>query len=157
MGGRGTVSVTANSAVDTSYWLNHRPGNPIKYPDEVSTVDNIVSKGLFPDDVLSHPEYYADGYTQEAQESIRILRSLQGRPDAEVTVYRGAPSSTLNTGDWVTLSKEYASIYAAGGDYADNPNSRVYSYKVKASELSWDGDSFNEFGYWGKQLNNKKK
>lgn len=138
---------------DTGYQLQHRPGNPLKYPDEVATADKILSHGTFPDDVLSNHQWYADGYDSSTYKSVQILKSLQGKPNKTVTVYRGAPKGELNQGDWVTLDKSYAKQYAGNGGYSDNPNSKVYSYKVKASELSWDGDSFMEFGYWG---NNKK-
>lgn len=85
-----------------------------------------------------------------ARETIRVPRSVQGRPDAEVTVYRGMPGNALNRGDCVTLSRSYAEEYAGDGPYSGGSDSRVASFTARASELSFDGDSLYEFGYWGK-------
>ena len=149
MGGRGSYS--ASGAVDTSYRLQHRPGNPLESPGEVATADRIASGEFFPEDMLDHPEWYFSMDDDGAWETVRTLKAIQGSPDAEVTVYRGAPKGELNQGDWVTLSKSYAEIYAGDGMYSDNPDSKVYSFKAKASELSFDGDDISEFGYWGKR------
>lgn len=138
---------------DTSYRLTHRPGNPLKYPDEVATLDKIGSGKFFPKDFLDRPQEYLADYNDygDSKYIISILKKAQNNPDMEVTIYRGAPSGgKLHTGDWVSLSKKYAEDYAHGGNYSDNENSKVYSYKVKASDLSFDGDSFYEFGYWGR-------
>lgn len=91
-----------------------------------------------------------------ARETIKTLKSIQGQPDAEVTVYRCAPVGELNTGDWVSLSKSYAEQYAYDNAYSDNKASKVYSFKAKASELSFDGDDISEFGYWGKSKKVRK-
>nr|DAV56292.1 MAG TPA: hypothetical protein [Caudoviricetes sp.] len=130
------------------YMLQHRPGNPKRYPDEVATIDNLSSGRYFPRDFLANARDYLPMSTGGA-ESLNVMRSVQGRPDAIVTVYRGAPVGELNTGDWVTLSREYAEIYAGDGAYSDNPNSRVFEYKARAGDLSFDGDSLSEVGYWG--------
>lgn len=144
------------------YRLQHRPGNPLKYPDEVATADKISSGEFFPKDFLVNTRDYLTLDNHGGRESLQVLRSIQGKPNATVTVYRGSPVGELNKGDWVTLSRTYAEQYASGGGYSDNPNSRVYSYKVKASELSFDGDDISEFGYWGEskkygESGNKKK
>lgn len=149
MGGRGQSSFL--SSFDTSYRLDHRPGNPLEDPEGVATADKVGSGEFFPDDFLKHPEWYFSLDEIGARESLDVLRSIQGRPNADVTVYRGAPVGELNQGDWVSLSKTYANEYAGDSAYSDNPNSKVYSYKVKASELSFDGDDLSEFGYWGKR------
>ena len=154
MGGRGSTSASA----DTSYWTEHRPGNPLEHPGEVATIDRLGSGEFFPSDYLEHPEWYLPEIIgsvarseKGAQETIAVLRSVQGNPDAPVTVYRGTPGDSLNRGDWVTLSRSYAEEYAGEGAYSDNPDSRVLSFTAKAGELSFDGDSLYEFGYWGKR------
>lgn len=137
---------------ENDYRLQHRPGNPIENPDEVATVDKITNGNYFPKDILIHArDYFPDyGNFKDTEKLISILKQAQNNPDMEVTIYRGAPSGgVLNQGDWVSLSKSYAEDYAQGGNYSDNPNSKVYSYKVKVKELSFDGDSIYEFGYWG--------
>ena len=136
------------------YGLTHRPGNLLEYSDEVASGDKIANGDYFPKDILTHPrDYFPDyGNFKGTEKLLALYKKMQGNPEMEVTIYRGSPSGgVLNTGDWVTLSEEYAKDYAAGGNYADNPNSKVHSYKAKAKELSFDGDSFYEMGYWGKK------
>ena len=153
------TSMTAtleNEVVDTSYWLQHRPGDPRGEDAYVPSIDRILASDVFPDDFLQHPEYYLpDTRSADGRETIRILKSVQGNPDAKVTVYRGTPGNSLNTGDWVTLSRGYAEIYAGDGAYSDNPNSKVISFEVRAGDLSFDGDSLFEFGYWGVRLHGR--
>jgi hypothetical protein len=50
----------------------------------------------------------------------------------------------INRGNWVTLSKKYAQDHARG-----EKNWKVISKKVKASELYTDGNSWDEWGWWG--------
>ena len=133
------------------YFISHRPSDPRQYPDEVATIDKIETMDIFPDDVLDNCRFYADGSTSDGKRSAAIMKRLQGKPNAEVTIYRGSPKPELNTGDWVTLLRYYAENYAEGGGYGSN-GAKVHSYKVKAKDLSWDGDSFLEFGYWGPKL-----
>ena len=136
-------------ASENSWRLQHRPGNP---EDGAATVDKIANGDYFPKDILDHArDYFPDyGNYKGVEKLISILKRAQNNPEMEVTIYRGAPSGgKLHKGDWVTLSEEYAKVYAAGGAYADNPNSKVYSYKCKVKDLSFDGDSIYEFGYWG--------
>ena len=134
-----------------SYFGAHRPSSPLKYPDEVATIDQVETHGIFPEDVLDNCRFYADGNTREAKRCASIMKSLQGKPEAEVTIYRGSPKGELNTGDWVTLDPNYAENYAEGGSDGSK-GAKVYSYKVKAKDISWDGDSFLEFGYWGPNI-----
>lgn len=137
------------------YQMQHRPGNPLEYPEEIATLDKILSGDYFPDDILKSANKYFSDYNDydNTKEMIDIMLRAQNNPDMIVTIYRGAPSEgILNTGDWVTLNRDYALAFAGDGIYSDNPDSKVYEYKVKASELSFDGDSIYEFGYWGKML-----
>ena len=67
-----------------------------------------------------------------------------------VKVYRAAPkgANTLNTGDWVTLSRSYAK------GHSKHPTDKgkdmpVYEANVPAKHVRWPGDSVNEFGYFG--------
>ena len=140
------------------YWIIHRPGNPLEYPDEVPTIDKILSGNYFPGDILDQASCYFSDYRNdmETRNMISVLKSAQNDPDYEVTIYRGAPFGELNTGDWVTLSKEYAQQYAANGPYSGSKSSSVHSYRVKAGELSFDGDSIYEFGYWGSRKEENK-
>ncbi len=134
------------------YSTRHRPGDPISYPDEVATVDKITAGDYFPDDILDHPrDYFADyGNYGDEKQIIATLKKAQKNPDLEVTIYRGAPGDgELHHGDWVTLSKKYAEDYAGAGTYSGHRTAKVRAYKAKVKDLSFDGDSIYEYGYWG--------
>ena len=133
------------------YFLNHRPIDIREFPEY--RIDLIMDSGIMPNDIFTNPRAILGDKDTESKDILSILKDVQRIPDATVTIYRGAPSSgVLNTGDWVTLSKMYAEKYAAGGDYCDRPDAKVYRYTVKAKDLSFDGDSIYEFGYWGPQI-----
>ena len=124
-----------------SYGMTHRP------TVTNATADNItqeVSDMGFPKDFYSHPEYYENVSNKSVKESLAVLKKIKGNPDAEVTIYRASPKNELNTGDWVTLSKEYAK----GESLAEG--SKINSFKVKAKDIQFAGDSINEFGYYPK-------
>lgn len=57
-------------------------------------------------------------------------------------------------GDWVTLSKTYANKHGKGNLKNEF---KVLSAGVKASLLYCDGNSLNEVGYWGPQIDLKMK
>ncbi len=144
----------------TDYRIAHRPGDPLTYPEEVATVDKILSGDYFPKDILDHAKAYFTDFVDdpETKTMLALLKAAQNHPEMLLTIYRGAPSGgVLNTGDWVSLSESYAAKYAFGGAYADDENSRVYSYEVKAKDLSFDGDSLYEFGYWGEPLREQEE
>lgn len=132
-----------------NYWTYHRPTDSREYPEY--RADQVISSGLIPKDAVLHPDkYYPDIAEYNGKRAAEVLGKIQGHPDALVRVFRGAPSNgVLNTGDWVTFSKEYAALYAGNGPHSDNPDSAIFSYLVKASDLSFDGDSIYEYGYWG--------
>jgi hypothetical protein len=77
----------------------------------------------------------------------------KGNPDAEVTIYRAVPNedsiTSINEGDFVTLSPKYAEIHGAEG-YGPNGNDagKVISQKVKVKDIYFAGDDVNEFGYY---------
>jgi hypothetical protein len=103
---------------------------------------------IYPDDIYSSNavQYYGTGNTSMDRETMGLLQSLRGQPDAEVTIYRATPKGVkdLNAGDWVTVSKQYAQDHgeaALGGDF------EIIERKVKAGEIFTNGDSIHEFGY----------
>jgi hypothetical protein len=118
------------------YGMNHRPANTAPAHD--------LNK-MAPD-IYEHPEYYRTGQAIPDKQSVDVIKSIKGKPDAEVTLYRAAPKGELNKGDWVSLSKDYAK------QEAKTEGVPVHSFKVKASEIGWPGDSINEFGYFGKGI-----
>jgi len=135
------------------YWIRHRPTDPREDPN--FRADLIIANGTLPSDVFSKPRAFFvdyDNYKGGGKLSADMLSKMQGNPDLEVTVYRGAPGSTLHTGDWVSLSKDYAICYTGNGINCEDPSSTLHSYRVKAKDLSFDGDSIFELGYWGSDI-----
>jgi hypothetical protein len=133
------------------YGTSHRPGNLAAAYDITKSKDGEVA---FPDDLYTHPEYYfsmsGDGeYAKASRESMEVLRSIKGKPEATVTIYRSSPKAELNSGDWVTLSPTYAQMH---NEHSGGTGSRVFSYEVKAKELGWPGDDITEFGYFGEKV-----
>ena len=51
----------------------------------------------------------------------------------------------INSGDWVTINKEYAKSH---GEHALNGDYRILSKTVLAKQLYTDGNSIHEWGYW---------
>lgn len=107
----------------------------------------------FPDDMLTAPQKYrqAGEYidNKPVVESVRELRKLQGFPEHYATAYRITQDitpngTTVNGGEWVTLSKTYAQQLAGNG-------ANVSPMKVKAKDLTWDGNDWRRLGYWGRK------
>ncbi len=102
-------------------------------------------------DFYEHPEYYKHSDDGTYDESIKVLQSIKGKPEKEITIYRASPENELRNGDWVSLSKKYA------GQEALSENVPVHSFKVKVKELQFAGDDINEFGYWGHSTKTKSQ
>lgn len=65
-----------------------------------------------------------------------------------VKVYRAVPKSVkegkLRNGDWVTPSRKYAEMH---GDNRLEGDYRIIEQEVPASQLWWDGNDINEWGF----------
>jgi hypothetical protein len=98
---------------------------------------------IFPDDVLEHPDWYAGSIDKE---TVDTLKRIQGNPDAMVTIYRSAPKEVthIQDGDWITLSKKYATEHGYQEDSADDWP--VIEARVPARVIWTDGNDLNEFG-----------
>lgn len=107
-------------------------------------LSDLSENGKFvPQDIYQHPEWYGDVSSKSGRESWNAIRRARGNPDAKVTIYRAAPKGTrIETGNWVTLSRTYAE------DHASVRDGNVVKKVVLASEVRWDGNDFNEFGYF---------
>jgi hypothetical protein len=125
-------------AADDTYRMSHQPsadGAPGHVLNEM--VENFYDR----------PHIYGTGDKTSDSESLQVLMRIRGNPDAEVTIYRAAPAGAeMRDGDWVSLSKNYATEHGYGATEADDLP--VLSKRVKASEIRWPGDSINEFGYF---------
>lgn len=105
-----------------------------------------------PDDYFSHPERYSQN-TPHGLESVKAINTAidaikNGEKDVKVKVYRAIPTSVkegkLRNGDWVTPSKKYADMHGTNrleGKY------RIIEDEVPATQLWWDGNDANEFGF----------
>ena len=139
-----------NETVDTSYRMQHTP-NP-----EGARLDDMTGGGeYFPDDIYSSNglKFYGDPNNKFDRESFDVIQSVKGNPEAEVTIYRAVPNedniNTINSGDFVTLSKEYADMHGASGYGIDGQEAgKIISQKVKVKHLRSDGNDLNEFGYF---------
>lgn len=140
------------------------PGNP-GYESDKARRDDWESSGSDvnledmalgytpqPDDYFSHPERYSQN-TPHGLESVKAINTAidaikNGEKDVKVKVYRAVPTSVkegkLRNGDWVTPSKKYAEMHGTNrldGKY------RIIEDEVQATQLWWDGNDANEFGF----------
>ena len=127
------------------YKASHRPPNM-----ENGAPLHDVTKGgeIYPADIYSPKglQYYGTGQDRADRESLNVIKNTKNKPDATVTMYRAVPKdssiNTINTGDWVTLSKTYAKEH---GESALDNNYKIISKQVKANQLFTNGDSINEY------------
>lgn len=140
------------------------PGNP-GYESDKARRDDWESSGSDvnledmalgytpqPDDYFSHPERYSQN-TPHGLESVKAINAAidaikNGEKDVKVKVYRAVPTSVkegkLRNGDWVTPSKKYADIH---GNNRLEGKYRIIEDEVPATQLWWDGNDANEFGF----------
>jgi len=125
------------------YGMSHRPSW-----EGMPPASNLLEGETLPRDVYTHPDFsIASGAIRRgekaANESWVALQKIRNNPDAEITVYRAGVKNELNTGDWITFSKEYARQSVEGTE-------KVHSFKIKAKDALFAGDDINEFGYYPK-------
>jgi DNA topoisomerase IB len=150
------ASFTAQSATKPSSRSVRKPASTIDYrgnhqaPTDGPSMDWLEES--FPD-FYEHPEYYLD-YATDASDRVanrqttRAIKKARGYPDNTITIYRAVPPGvdTINPGDWVTPSSEYAKKH---GRHATDPEKDwpVISREVPAKELFTDGNSPHEWGW----------
>lgn len=140
------------------------PGNP-GYESDKARRDDWESSGSDvnledmalgytpqPDDYFSHPERYSQN-TPHGLESVKAINAAidaikNGEKDVKVKVYRAVPTSVkegkLRNGDWVTPSRKYADMH---GNSRLDGKYRIIEDDVPATQLWWDGNDANEFGF----------
>lgn len=133
--------------LDTTYRGSHTAPNR----EFGAPLHDLTGGGqMYPADVYSPKaaQYYGTGYPMADKQAFDLARRVRGNPNAEVTMYRAVPKdpsiSSINAGDWVTLSKDYAKTH---GESALLGNYKIISQKVKAKDLWTNADSIHEFGY----------
>jgi len=117
--------------IDTSYRGGHQPAgpqdeNPVRLDDV--TISTTGEQAGYPSDFYSSqgqrqyaqgPRFADDEFGLSNQQSYRAIQAARGNPDAEVTIYRGVPNeesiTSINAGDFVTLSPKYAELHASSG------------------------------------------
>lgn len=124
------------------YRIQHRP---MKIESGSSWIYDLTPS--FGEDIYGPNaiQFFGSGDPREAK-IIRLLKSIRGNQNAQVTIYRGVPIEApdeINSGDWVTLDKSVAQ------QHADLLKSgKVISKTVPASHVTGWADSLLEFGYF---------
>ena len=129
--------ITPTKRVKSDYGMSHRPTEDGAFAYDISQNGEFVPK-----DIYTNPEWYASMSNPAEQQSFKAIQEIKDNPEAEITIYRAGPKDQLNSGDWVTMSEEYAR------QEAQSEGTPVNAFKVKAKELKWPGDSINEFGFF---------
>ena len=161
----GASRSSGTTEVDTSYRMQHQPrgpqdDNPVRLDD--LTKSTTGEPAGYPEDFYSSvgPRIYAPGpsfpgdeFGRANQESYRAIRAVRGNPDATVTIYRAVPDdpsiTTINEGDFVTLSRTYAEMHGASGYGPRGEDAgKILEQEVKVKDIYWDGNDVNEFGYF---------
>lgn len=117
-----------------------------KSPDADSGAPLYNLSGLFPDDIYSADalRLYGENYPYSGH-VINKIKMLRGKPNAGVSIYRAVPKNvkTINPGDWVTLTQEYAKEHGEdnlGGKF------KILHKVTSAKNLYTDG-SIHEWGW----------
>lgn len=139
------------------------PGNPGYESDEVrrAAVANDAPDVNITDIANGYSQQPVDYFTnlhaygtdtahgRESAEAInKAIDEVRNGKDPMVKVYRAVPKSVkegkLRNGDWVTPSRKYAEMH---GDNRLEGDYRIIEQEVPASQLWWDGNDINEWGF----------
>lgn len=150
LGDLGDFSAAKSTPLYTTpeeYGGGHRPPGP----NGGAPLHDLTGGGrVYPDDVYgpNAARFYGHGDRTLDRETLRILHALRGKPNALVVVYRAVPAvylgAKINSGDWVTVNRQYAVEHGARFD----EGAWIISKRVKAHEVFTNGDSIHEAGYW---------
>ena len=104
-----------------------------------------------PDDYFTNLRAYGNDtpHGRESAEAInKAMDEARKGKDQMIKVYRAVPKSVkegkLRNGDWVTPSRKYAEMH---GDNRLEGDYRIIEQEVPASQLWWDGNDINEWGF----------
>jgi GNAT superfamily N-acetyltransferase len=142
---------------EEDYWGGHRPGSPSDDEGTAAPAHELTQGGVYPHDVYDKPHLFGGGEglyggPKAFKETVRTLRSIRGKPDAPVTMYRSLPPEHAHkgfrTGDWTSVHGDYARGHGLHNtdEHKDWP---VIKATVPAKHLFNDGNSLDEFGYHG--------
>ena len=86
---------------------------------------------------------------QLAQEAIAQISSISGK-NSDVKIYRATIGKSINSGDWVFLSKAQAERWTKTALGTPKPGVKVIETTIKAKDVDWTGKNL-EFVYTGKR------
>lgn len=143
--------------------IGYRSTHEAPYKDSEGYYQNIIRLAendgeMAPTDYFDHPEHYIILNEEYSPESLRIIKNAleetrkfnQGKrkKEPEIWVYRAVNEATEEgsprNADWVTPSKTYAKLH---GDSVLNGKYKIQKIKAKVSDLYWDANDINEWGY----------
>lgn len=125
------------------YMMSHRP------TETGITADNLINQDV----ETPMPDNYYEILNNQAKNDIDIketmdqLNKIKNNPDAEITIYRATAGNSINDGDWITLSKNYANKH---NEHSLGNKGNVVEMKVKAKDIQFAGDDIKEWGYYPK-------
>jgi hypothetical protein len=85
----------------------------------------------------------------KARETISQINSISSQNDT-VTIYRATVGDTINSNDWIFLSRAQAEKWSKTALGTPKPGVKVLERKVKAKDVYWSGKNL-EFVYTGKK------
>lgn len=122
-------------------------------PADGPPLHDLTAVEHFPPNVYDELQHYThmSGRLRYDQQSMGAVRAARGKPEKAVTVYRAAPPhvTSINPGDWVALSPEYAKAHAAGAGGDGQPDWPIHSARVPAKHVLGGGNDIVEWGYHG--------
>lgn len=124
---------------------DYRGGHKISLDYDVSAPLYDLSMGSAPDDIYTGFKYYFDPRDKSQVESANVIMKYKNKPEAIVTIYRGVPenATSINNGDWITLSPTYVKKHIEGED-----GWKILTKRVPAKTVVWDHNDVNEFAYF---------
>jgi hypothetical protein len=117
--------------------------------DYGSPLYDVTLNGTYPKDFYSpNGLIYYGGSLKWDKMVIAKIQSYKNNPNKNITIFRAVPNdsniSVINSGDWVTILKEYAIMH---GDSALDGQYKIINMNVPANTLWTDGNSPYEWGY----------
>lgn len=117
---------------------------------------DLTVNGIYPKDVYERLREYGNDPEFDG-DSMSVIWKYHNKPDRRVFVYRAVPAAVayrarlngvvpIHSGDWITLTKEYAKEHARDLDGRGRDGVVVHK-RVKAKEVFTDGNSLSEWGY----------
>ena len=131
-----------------AYGIGHRPMTVEQGAAPLHDLSKAFDETIYGKQAAQN---FGTGSPRLDKEALKVFQQTKGNPDAEVTIYRAIPKEmtekSINPGDWVTVSKEYAMEH---GDSALGGKYKLLSQKVPASHVTTNADSILEQGYYTK-------